>query len=215
MDQSSVTAYFDRLAPTWDEHCTRSSRRIEDIFREGDIREGSRVLDVGCGNGILFSYFLAHSVKSAVGIDVSQEMLKVAHRRIPDDHIRLIWGDASSLSAADYPSHEFPEPAPGLNCSFDRIIVFNALPHFSDFAQLFSQLDSLLLPEGRLIIAHADGRETINSLHDREADSVSQPLPPVSELADRLPPDLHAICTRDEESLYCLCAVKFGSGSAI
>lgn len=61
------------------------------------ILSPSIVLDVGCGEGILFYYFLKHSCSGyLIGVDISLQALKIA-KNILGDKADFIQGDATHL----------------------------------------------------------------------------------------------------------------------
>ena len=59
---------------------------------------------------------------------------------------------------------------------FDRIVVYNAFPHFPDPRRLIARLSSLLKEDGRLTIAHGMSREAIDGHHQGSASKVSNGL---------------------------------------
>ena len=66
------------------------------------LREGSRVLDIGCGTGLNFPLLLAAVGRSGqvVGVDRSREMLEVARRKTihaPPGNVALVEADAEQL----------------------------------------------------------------------------------------------------------------------
>ena len=56
---SDKIEYFNKLGPNWDEEVGNDDdrkSRIEKTFERISINEGDRVLDVGCGNGIVIPF---------------------------------------------------------------------------------------------------------------------------------------------------------------
>ena len=45
-----------------------------------DIRSGVHVLDVACGTGVLFPYYLSRNVASITGVDLSADMISQARK---------------------------------------------------------------------------------------------------------------------------------------
>jgi SAM-dependent methyltransferase len=58
--------------PPMEPHITISQRAIDDLHREGKLRTGMRILDVGCGQGIALEQFRALGLE-AVGITLGSD----------------------------------------------------------------------------------------------------------------------------------------------
>jgi len=95
----------------------RWSRRLAGVFLEFvGIRDGERILDVGCGTGNLAAAILQASRPAEVdGVDGSPEYVAHARSRHTDPRLRFSVGDACAL--------EFPDG------SFDRVLSLLML-HF-------------------------------------------------------------------------------------
>jgi SAM-dependent methyltransferase len=119
----------------------RATRRIWARFRTVvPVTPDARVLDVGCGNGAS-TCDLAGSAASALGIDLSAQMLENARRRAADSglaNVSFVQGDAQV-----YP---FPARAFSLGTS-----LFGSM-FFADPAAAFANIGSALVPGGRLAL---------------------------------------------------------------
>jgi ubiquinone/menaquinone biosynthesis C-methylase UbiE len=106
--KSTIKSYWDRRSSTFDMSPghTLSSKREEDAWKSlflDKIGQGEkRVLDVGVGTGFL-SIMLAEIGYSVVGVDLSEEMIKKARKKIDARglKVRLEVGDAEDLSFED------------------------------------------------------------------------------------------------------------------
>ena len=162
MEKQAVIEFFDRCAPTWDAEMIKSDVIIGKILDNAEVGPDMDVLDVACGTGVLFDYYLSRGVSSVTGIDISPEMAKIAAEKYAgEDRVRVICGDVEE--------HSFDQ-------KFDRIVVYNAFPHFPYPKRLIKTLAKLLKEEGRLTVAHGQSREAIDGHHSGAASKVSNGL---------------------------------------
>jgi SAM-dependent methyltransferase len=118
------------------------------LTRELELDGRGRLLDAGCGPGIL-TVRLAHLFEEAVGLDPDAAMLAegrrvAAERRIPN--IRWVQAKAEDLPAA----------APGRY----RLVTFGQSFHWTDEARVAEAVYDMLEPEGALalIVNTVEGR---------------------------------------------------------
>lgn len=126
MQKEDVIAFFDRCAPGWDAGTVANDEIIGKILDNTGIAAGMEILDVACGTGVLFPYYIKRGVASVTGIDISPEMAKLAvqkSREIPE--IRVICGDVEEQK---------------FDRRFDAVVVYNAFPHFPDARRLIRTL---------------------------------------------------------------------------
>lgn len=106
--KSTIKSYWDRRSSTFDlsPGHTLSSKREEDAWKAlflDKIGPGEkRILDVGVGTGFL-SIMLAEIGYSVVGVDLSEEMIKNARKKMDARglKVRLEVGDAEALPFED------------------------------------------------------------------------------------------------------------------
>jgi demethylmenaquinone methyltransferase/2-methoxy-6-polyprenyl-1,4-benzoquinol methylase len=193
MDKHDVAAYFNQMAPVWDDELVRDDKKINRILDCAGIAEGVSVLDVACGTGVLFPDYLARNVKSVTGIDLSPAMIDVAKVKYSDPRITLVAGDAEESS--------FP-------MLFDRCVIYNAFPHFPNPAGLIRSLSETLRPAGRLTVAHGMGRAQIDRHHNGRAGGVSIGLLSEDKLASLFAPYFDVDVVVSEEEIFIVSGVK-------
>ena len=81
-----------------------------------NIKESSKVLDVGCGIGVL-SFDLSKKAKFVVACDIDKKNITIAKNRFNNDNIKYITADATQ--------YNFKEV-------FDYIVLSNVLEHIKD-----------------------------------------------------------------------------------
>ena len=162
MEKRDVIAFFDSCAPTWDAEMIKSDEKIGKILDNAEVGPGMDVLDVACGTGVMFDYYLARNVASVTGIDISPEMAKIAAGKYAaEPRVQVICGDVEEYA---------------FERKFDRIVVYNAFPHFPYPKRLIKILAGLLKKDGRLTVAHGASREVIDGHHHGPASKVSNGL---------------------------------------
>ena len=158
MNKQDVIGFFDRLAPQWDADMVRNEAVITRILDGADIRPGIHVLDVACGTGVVIPDYLKRNVASVTAVDISPEMVKIAHAKFPQENVSVLCGDIEEVQLAR---------------KFDCIMVYNAFPHFPDPEKLIDTLSGLLAPGGTLTVAHGMSRAAIDRHHEGRASKVS------------------------------------------
>ena len=162
MNKQDVIEFFDRCAPSWDADMIKNDVTIGKILDNAEIEAGQDILDVACGTGIMFPYYLDRGVASVTGIDISPEMAKIAEGKFASEpKVRVVCGDVEEVK---------------FDRKFDRIVVYNAFPHFPKPKRLIKILAGLLKEDGRLTVAHGMSREAIDGHHKGSASKVSNGL---------------------------------------
>jgi ubiquinone/menaquinone biosynthesis C-methylase UbiE len=129
--------YEDYLVP----HMFRPFAR--DLVRRAAPQPRERVLDVGCGTGVVARLAAPHvgSAGSVTGIDPNAAMLAVARQCAADEGLAIVWheGDATSLPFAD--------------TSFDLVLCHQALQFVANRVAAAREIQRVLAPDGRALIA--------------------------------------------------------------
>lgn len=194
MQKQDVIEFFDRCAPFWDADMVKSDEIIGKILDNAEVDAGQDVLDVACGTGVMFPYYLQRNVASVTGIDISPEMAKIADAKFAaEPKVQVICGDVEEAV---------------FDRKFDRIVVYNAFPHFPNPKRLIKTLANLLKEDGRLTIAHGASREAIDNHHSGSASKVSNGLMEAASLKKLFDPYFDVEVMISNRRMYQLSGVK-------
>lgn len=168
MEKKEIITFFDDMASAWDYKQVRNEDVITEILQKGGIGSRTKVLDIACGTGVLFPYYISLGAE-VTGIDISAKMAEKAREKYPD--INVICGDAAEYSFED---------------AFDAVMIYNAFPHFTDPDKLIKNLSAALREKGRFTVAHGMSEKELEKCHSTVAKDVSLPLPSKEKLADMM-----------------------------
>jgi ubiquinone/menaquinone biosynthesis C-methylase UbiE len=135
-DQKQSQAYYDDFSTGYERPRGEGYHRMIDDL-EMDVMlplcGGKRVLEVGCGTGLILSRIATHA-SEAVGMDLSKGMLRTAHQR--------------GLSVAVASATELPFP----DDSFDLVCSFKVLAHVPDIRKALAEITRVTKPGGRMAL---------------------------------------------------------------
>ena len=195
IEKSAVIDFFNVCAPSWDAETVRSERIIHCILDNAAVREGSRVLDVACGTGVLIPDYLKRNAASVTAVDISPNMIDIAKRKFTHESVRFLCCDAESAE---------------VGTDFSAIIVYNAFPHFSNGAHLIARLADFLAPGGILTVAHGMSRAALDQHHAGSARKVSAGLMPAEQMADIFQRFLEVTTVISDDEMYQVCGRRRG-----
>ncbi len=190
MKLQDIINFFDSRAKNWDTVNAQNQQVIDKILDLGDIKDGVSVLDVACGTGVLFSDYQKRNAK-VTGIDISPEMVKIAKEKFPE--YEIICDNALT--------YDFGK-------QFDRIMIFNAYPHFESPEKLIENLTKSLKIGGRFSIAHGASREEIQKCHSGEAKTISLDLPEAEIVAKLMSKHLKVDIIISDSQMYMISGIK-------
>ncbi len=141
-----TVAYFNQIAESWHRLSALPPAAAAAVLTALDIKAGQRVLDVGCGTGLLFAPLLARLGPAEtsdpgclVGLDPARRMLAIAARaHRGETRLRLVCAALAGYNGDDGP--------------FDAILACRVLPHLPDPGHAVGRLLDWLRPGGRLVI---------------------------------------------------------------
>ena len=166
--KEDVIKFFGKAAKSWDAEMIKDDEIINTILDNSKVGEGCNLLDVACGTGVLIPYYTVRNVGKVTAIDIAPEMAEIAKRKYESRSVCVICGDIET--------EVFSE-------KFERIVVYNAFPHFPDPEMLIRRLSSLLCRGGVLTVAHGMSREKIDGFHKGDAFHISNGLMSAEELS--------------------------------
>jgi phosphatidylethanolamine/phosphatidyl-N-methylethanolamine N-methyltransferase len=147
LSRDAVIKTYARWAPIYDKVFGSVFEQARRAAVEASERVGGRILEVGVGTGISLPYYSSRS--RVVGIDISDEMLQVARRRVVTDRLSHV----ERLAVMDAEDLEFPDD------SFDVVVaqyVVNTVPNPELALDEFLRV---VRPGGELVIVNRVGAE--------------------------------------------------------
>lgn len=191
MNKENIKEFFDNLASQWDNEPIAERQILDVILDNGGIKENTDLLDVACGTGVLFPYYLERNVESITAIDLSAEMVKIAKSKFPQANI--ICGDAEKII---------------FDKQFDAIMIYNAFPHFPEPLKVIENLSKALKNGGRFTVAHGMSKKELDEIHKKSAGAVSNVLPECDELAKMLSPYFYIDIMISDDKMYQVSGTK-------
>lgn len=184
-------AYFDGRAENWDQDFFHPSSKLVTIVDYCRIAPGQRILDAACGTGMMTPALLGTPAGQIKGIDISVKMIDRAKSKFKDSRLGYEMADL----------YEFSETG------WHVVLIFNAFPHLMDRSGLVSKLTELLVPGGRFVVAHSQGPDSLNRLHEQKAGDISFPLGPAEREARIFEKAFTVDTLIDREDLYVISGV--------
>lgn len=197
--------FFNERAKTWRATRRTDMAKIGSLLRLADIGTDMRVLDAGCGDGILSPMLsgLVGKKGSVVGVDAACAMIQEAQALHPQLH-------NVTYRMADIETMPFVE-------RFDRIVMLNVFPHLAHPVKSVKRLlTEALKPDGLLLIAHDTGRGVINHIHRSNGLGDKSLLPSAKEVARSFEDEsITVLDLADNDSCYYLLLAPLTIGQAV
>ena len=151
-DEKATRNHFNNLAGNWDENCHPEKQKIIHFLKEIDLKPDQKILDLGCGTGVLFPYLseLTEEKSEICAIDSAICMAATAFKK-NSANVEIICADIQFL--------------PLSSCCFDRIIAYQVFPHISNQFQAIKECYRILKQGGLLAIVHPRGSQEMNDFH--------------------------------------------------
>jgi phosphatidylethanolamine/phosphatidyl-N-methylethanolamine N-methyltransferase len=114
----------------------------KEAVRIANDRPGQRILEVGVGTGLSLPHFRSDSHVS--GIDISEEMLAKARRRVDEEKLAHV----DALHVMDAEHLEFPDN------SFDAVLALYVAPVVPDPARFAAEMRRVCIPGGTIVLVN-------------------------------------------------------------
>ena len=186
-----IAEYFDSLAESWDSQAQHSQTGINAMLTLADLQAGIRILDAGCGTGVLEDYLTPFHPSQVTGVDVSERMIQVAMKKHPE----------SRYICADILEYECEQP-------FQTVLIYNAFPYFLKRSPVLAKTAECLESGGRLMIFHNQSREEMNAHHATMPEGLSMVLPSAHTLAGMLEDRYNVDIVVDTPQFYAVSGIK-------
>ena len=151
MDKNEVISFFDIHSTTWDENMEKDDSKMNEILDVAKISSGKSVLDIACGTGVMIDYYIERNVSKVTGVDISSKMIEIARNKFKKyDFINFLCEDAEEFNFKN---------------QYDRVMVFNAFPHFPNPKALIKNLAKAVKSGGTVTVANDRGRKDLDNHH--------------------------------------------------
>ncbi len=141
--EASAAGYFEQIAPQWDRlRSLYVSESAVEAALERAVGSGpfDRVVDLGTGSGRMLT-LLASRAKTAIGLDLSQNMLNIARANVSRAGLQRVELRHGDIFGTRLPSQ-----------SADLVVVHQVLHYLSDPAAAVAEAARLVSLNGRLVI---------------------------------------------------------------
>ena len=190
--------FFNSMAGKWDDICNHDKDKLDQIFSLIDIKPASKVMDVGCGTGVVLPriFDAVGDGGKIVAVDFAEKMIKIASSKYKFSNLKFMCEDVSCL--------EFK------NEYFDNVVCYSVFPHFIDKLKTLKHLCKALKVSGKIAICHSESRFQINKCHLEAGKEVCEDMLISADELSKLMIKAgfaieHAI---DNDDLYCVIGKK-------
>ena len=179
---------------------------VEEEYTAQDIKENimyiggtdMNLIDVGCGTGALFEYYLEAADAYGVCLDVtafdlSESMATCAEKRartLLEEENYKGKGHRISIVNADFVASVMDRDEDGRQSkyfgNYDAVIINSCFGNFFSTEDLITAATSCLQLDGTLCISHPLGYEWVKKLHEDDPEVVPRPHPNIIEFREMI-----------------------------
>ena len=149
--------------------------KAEKIFKLCKIKQGSSVIEPGCGSGRL-TLLLAERCGldgEIFALDISPKMIAKAKQRLRNqNNVKIL---CALVEDTEFCSE-----------SYDAVVCHQVFPHFENKETVLDKLVKALKPGAYLIISHFIGIEDINDVHRKSKSPVENDIMPSNDDIKRM-----------------------------
>jgi ubiquinone/menaquinone biosynthesis C-methylase UbiE len=202
--------FFNNSAETWldtyyknpesGQH-DRHQKDFERLFSLVPINPGDRVLDAGCGSGVLVPMVLERITQTGIlyELDYAEKMIETNRNLHKEENIVFIISDVKETRLAAE--------------SCDLVLCFSCFPHFHDKEKAMASLSRALKRGGIFAVAHFDSSQGISKHHESCHAVMHDRLPAQAEMRELFRgASLDIELFIDESGFYCVTGRKSASG---
>lgn len=190
---NEIEQFFDRIAPTYGTHNKRDDALILSLIEKIGIKKNDKVMDVGCGKGVISLDLYNKSQRQVLAMDLSGNMIRLAkEKNSEEEKVKFLHEDFYLTDEKGY----------------DVIVFFDCYPHFIDREGLKKKILDVLVSHGRFAILHDLSRKSLSSCHSGLNDHLSRELLSSEEEADFYLPEFSILKMEETEKSYCLIMEK-------
>lgn len=190
---NQVKNFFDAKASNWDNLEIKTHKCLNDfIINNVPLKQGLKVLDLGCGTGIISEIIYQQTKTKVKAMDVSPNMISLAKQKHHPNHIEFLVDDFYHTTESN----------------MDMILCFNAYPHFVDTLGFVKKAKEVLKDDGILVIIHNLSRDELDKCHQGISSNISRALHSVEEEASLYRESFDLIDLVDDDKMFKLILKK-------
>ncbi len=140
MRRSQHFGYYDQNHKIEDTAQTNYHEKFSKLL---DLKPDMKVLDAGCGQGVVACYLAKHFGVHVSGITIAKHEVNTATKRAKGNDVSTL----TTFLLADYGDPPFPA------ATFDRVYTTETLSHSPDVQKTVQALAGVLKPGGKMVFA--------------------------------------------------------------
>lgn len=144
--------FFNKIAHNYDVNFFRNYyiKFLRSVINEVNIKKNSKILDIGCGTGIVLSILKNKNKKLKLyGIDISKNMLKISQKRLGKNvNLKL-----ESIEETNFKTNYF-----------DYIFSTEAFHHYYNHELAMKNIYNILKKNGEFILVDVNFGKILNKL---------------------------------------------------